>query len=64
MSLLTSVTEELKKAEKESAKAKLKAMMVDRIKAKAVVKNINDQIVELLTAVGETEEDIRALLSA
>ena len=64
MSLLNSVTEELKKAEKESAKAKLKAMMVDRIKAKAVVQNINDQIVELLTSVGETEEDIRALLSA
>lgn len=62
-SLLTSVVEELKKAERESAKAKLKAMFADRIKAKGVLKNIDDQIVELLTSVGETEEGIRAILT-
>lgn len=62
-SLLSSVMDELKKAEKESAKAKLKALFGDRIKAKDVLKNIDDKIVELLLSVGETEEGIRALLA-
>jgi hypothetical protein len=61
-SLLSAVTEELKKAERESAKAKLKALFTDRIKAKGVVVNIDEQIVALLTSVGEDEAGVRALL--
>jgi len=62
-SLITAVQDELKKAERDSAKAKLKTMFADRIKAKETIKNIDDQIVDLLTTVGETEEGIRALLA-
>ena len=63
-SLLDSVIGEIKKAERESAKAKLKTLLTDLTKARKVVDGIEDQIVELLTSVGETEEDIRKLLAA
>lgn len=63
-SLLDSVIGEIKKAERESAKAKLKNLLTDLAKARKVVDGIEDQIVDLLTSVGETEEDIRKLLAA
>ena len=63
-SLLDSVIGEIKKAERESAKAKLKNLLTDLTKARKVVDGIEDQIVDLLTSVGETEEDIRKLLAA
>lgn len=63
-SLLDSVISEIKKAERESAKAKLKTLIVDLAKAKKVVSGIEDSIVELLTSVGETEADVRAMLAA
>lgn len=63
-SLLDSVIGEIKKAERESAKAKLKTLLTDLTKARKVVGGIEDQIVDLLTSVGETEDDIRKLLAA
>lgn len=63
-SLLDSVISEIKKAERESAKAKLKTLLTDLTKARKVVGGIEDQIVDLLTSVGETEDDIRKLLAA
>jgi len=63
-SLLQSVQEDLNKAKKESAKAKLKTMFEDRIKAKTALEGIEDNIVTLLVSVGETEDGVRAMLAA
>lgn len=62
-SLLSAVIEEMKKSEKESAKNKLKAMFADRVKTVKILADIDDNIVALLTSVGETEEGIRILLA-
>lgn len=64
MSILESVTNDLAKAAKESAKAKVKKLIEDRQKAADVINGIDDQIVEILVNVGEKEEDVRAAISA
>lgn len=64
MSILESVTNDLVKAAKESAKAKVKKLIEDRQKAADVIHGIDDQIVEILVNVGEKEEDIRAAIAA
>jgi hypothetical protein len=61
-SLLTSVMADLDKAARESAKAKLKDLLQKRSDAKKVLNGIEDSVVELLTSVGETEADVRAML--
>jgi hypothetical protein len=61
-SLLTSVMADLDKAARESAKAKLKDLLQKRSDAKKVLNGIEDSVVELLTSVGETEVDVRAML--
>jgi len=60
--LLGSAIADIKKAQRESAKGKLKDMLNKRADAKAVVSGIEESIVELLVSVGETEADVRAML--
>lgn len=62
--ILNSVTAEILKARKESAKAKVKKLIEDLDKAEAVVEGIKDEIVSILVDVGDKEEEIRAALAA
>lgn len=63
MSILENVKAELLKAQKESVKAKVKALLTKHADARAIVDGIEDEIVIALTSVGESEADIRRLLS-
>jgi hypothetical protein len=62
-SLLGSAIADLNKSARESAKGKLKDLLGKRADAKKVVSGIEDQIVELLVSVGETEADVRAMIA-
>ena len=61
--ILESVTNDINKARKESAKAKVKKLIEDLDKANAVVEGIIDNIVAELVAVGEDETEVRAALT-
>lgn len=63
-SILQVIQDEEKKAKRDSAKQKAKALFGDLVKARAVADGIENQIVDVLADVGETEEEIRAILSA
>lgn len=62
-SLISSVIGELEKSKREAAKAKLKGLLSQREQAKTVVEGIEQQIVELLTGVGESADDVIAALA-
>ena len=63
-SLLDQVKADLNKAARESAKGQLKNLFTKRADLKKAVDGVEDEIVVLLTSVGETEADVRALLTA
>jgi len=63
-SLLSQVREEANKAKREAAKAKLKQLYADYNKAVEVVEGIEQQIVDLLTTVGEDEATIKSMLGS
>lgn len=62
-SILQLIIDEEKKAKRDAAKAKAKSLFSDLVKARAVADGIEDQIVSVLADVGETEAEIRAMLS-
>lgn len=63
-SLLSQVREEAAKAKREAAKAKLKTLYADYNKAVEVVEGIEQQIVDLLKDVGESEDAVKAMLGS
>ena len=62
-SILAQVKAEAAKAKRESAKAKLKTLYADYNKAVAVVEGIEQEIVKVISEVGESPEGIKALLA-
>ena len=63
-SLLDQVKADLNKAARESAKGTLRNLFTKRADLKKAVEGVEEEIVALLTSVGETEADVRALLTA
>lgn len=63
-SLLSQVREEAAKAKREAVKAKLKTLYGDYNKAIDVVNGIEQQIIDLLKDVGESEDAVKAVLSS
>lgn len=62
-SILAQVKAEAAKAKRESVKAKLKTLYADYNKAVAVVEGIEQEIVKVISEVGEKPEDVKALLA-
>ena len=61
-SMLYQIRDEAEKAKRDSAKGKLKKLYSDYNNASEVVSGIENQIVELLQSIGESEQDIRNIL--
>ena len=62
-SILAGIQEEMKAAKRKAVKDSVKAKFADLVKARAVVDGIEQAIIAELETVGETAEEIRALLS-
>jgi transposase len=63
-SLLAQIRDEVAKAKREAAKAKLKQLYADYNKAVEVVEGIEQQIVTLLKDFGEDEAAVKAMLAS
>lgn len=63
-SLLSQIRDEAAKAKRDAAKAKLKNLYADYNKAVEVVEGIEQQIIDLLKDVGESEDAVKAMLSS
>ena len=63
-SILDQVANQLKEQKRKECSAKIKSLLVDLLKAKEVVAGIENQIIEELESVGESEADVKSILAS